>query len=351
MPQDRFITRFIKALLPVLVCYFKHPSIDKKFPGEAKNHALGTLTAKRLLNLRRGGHWRGLNNRGQVRFWPPAAEVKDEKMKCEEGRELITGLVDDELSPVESSSIREHLGVCPNCPQIYSLESSMKRMLRQAAMDMHTPPELKKRILRQQRRSLRRAWWSELRESLPRIASVVGQAAVIASLLVIPILSARYWLTSPYFPIVPGIFQSYRQITEGEIVPARMENLAELKEKLTQLVNGEFAPMAYDFSSMNIHLVGGLLQEIANRKILVAVYQGNGLTIICYTFIGSEGDAPEIAEMFFDAEKGMNFHQFYYTHTNAVMHREGKIMCILMSQIARDELFALARAKAHADHM
>lgn len=272
-------------------------------------------------------------------------------MKCEEGRELITGLVDDELSPVESSSIREHLGVCPNCPQIYSLESSMKRMLRQAAMDMRAPPELKKRILRQQRRSLRREWWSELRESLPRIASVAGQAAVIASLLVIPILFARYWLTSPYFPIVPGIFQSYRQITHDEIAPIAMNNLAELKEQLSQSVDQQFAPMAYDFSTMNLHLVGGMVQEIANRRVLVAVYQGNGSTIVCYTFVGSEDDAPAIAEVSFDAEKRMNFYRFFYNETNAVMHREGKIMCILMSQIARDELLALARAKAHADHM
>jgi hypothetical protein len=227
----------------------------------------------------------------------------------------------------------------------------MKRMLKQAAMDMCAPPELKRRILRERRRSLRRAWWSELRESLPRIASVVGQAAVIASLLVIPILSARYWLNTPYMPIVPGIFQSYRQITHDEIAPMAIINLTELKEQLSQSVNRQFAPMAYDFSTMNLHLVGGMVQEIAKRKVLVAVYQGNGSTFVCYTFVGSEADAPEIAEVSFDAEKGMNFYQFFYNETNAVMHREGKIMCILMSQIPRDELLALARAKARTDHM
>jgi hypothetical protein len=187
--------------------------------------------------------------------------------------------------------------------------------------------------------------------SLPRARSFAAQAAVLVALLAIPFFSARYWLASPYFPIVPGIFQSYRDITEAKIVPVKMNNPAELKEKLTQAVDGQFEPMAYDFSSMNIHLVGGLLQEIANRKVLVAVYQGNGLTIICYTFIGSDSDAPEIAEMFFDVEKTMNFHQFFYTHTNAVMHREGRINCILMSQMPRDELLALARAKARTDHM
>jgi anti-sigma factor (TIGR02949 family) len=269
-------------------------------------------------------------------------------MKCEEAQELITGLVDGELSLAESSIIRAHFGDCPNCPQIYSLELSTKRVLRQAAMDIHAPAKLRKKILREQRRSLRRAWLPGLQESLPRISNFVARAAVMAALLVIPIFSARYWPHSPYFPIVPGILQSYRQITQGEIVPSEMASLVDLKERLMQSVDGKFAPMAYDFSTMELHLVGGMVQEIANRKILVAVYKGSGATVICYTFLGSEDDAPAVAEVIFDLEKRMNFFRFFQAETNAVMHREGNVMCILMSQIAKDELLALARAKAHA---
>jgi Putative zinc-finger len=269
-------------------------------------------------------------------------------MKCEEAQELITGLVDGELSLAESSIIWAHFGDCPNCPQIYSLELSTKRVLRQAAMDIHAPAELRKKILRQQRRSLRSAWPPKLQESLPRISSFIAQAAVIAALFVIPILSARYWLHSPYFPIVPGIFQSYRQITYGEIVPSEMDSLPELKERLMQSVDGKFAPMAYDFSTMKLYLVGGMVQEIAKRKVLVAVYKGSGVTVICYTFLGAEDDLPAVAKVIFDPEKSMNFFRFFHAETNAVMHREGNVMCILMSQMTRDELLALARAKAHA---
>jgi Putative zinc-finger len=269
-------------------------------------------------------------------------------VKCAEAQELITGLVDNELSPQESALITAHFGECAECPKSFSREYALKRLLRNAATTIHAPTELRVKIARAQRRSPHKVWLSRSWRALPRAQSFAVQGAVLVALLAIPLFSTRYWLTSPYFPIVPGIFQSYRQITEGEIVPVKMKNLAELKERLTQLVDGQFAPMGYDFSSMNIHLVGGLLQEIANRKVLVALYQGNGLTIICYTFVGSDGDAPEIAEMFFDAKKGMDFHQFFYTHTNAVMHREGNINCILMSQMPKPDLLELARAKAHS---
>ena len=269
-------------------------------------------------------------------------------MKCEEAQELITGLVDNELSTQESALITAHFGECADCAKSFSREYALKRLLSNAAARIDAPTELRAKIASAQRHPPHKVWLSTSWRSLPRARSFAVQTAALVALLAIPFLFARYWITSPYFPIVPGAFQNYRQITGGEIVPVKMKNLAELKERLTQLVDGQFAPMAYDFSSMNIRLVGGLLQEIANRKVLVAVYQGNGLTIICYTFIGSDGDAPDIAEMFFDAEKGMNFHQFSYSHTNAVMHREGDINCILMSQMPMSDLLELARAKAHS---
>jgi len=105
--------------------------------------------------------------------------------------------------------------------------------------------------------------------------------------------------------------------------------------------------MAYDFSMMDLNLVGGLFQEIVSRPVLITVYKGKGLTLICYTFLGSEDDAPAVAEILFDPGKGMNFYQFSHARTQAVMHREGKVMCILVSQMPMDELLALARSKAH----
>lgn len=269
-------------------------------------------------------------------------------MKCEEAQELITGLVDGELSTQESALITTHFGECAECPKSYSREHTLKRLLKNAAMSIHAPSELRGKILRERRRQARGARLSELWEVLQPVRAVAVQAALLVVLLAVPFLTARYWRASPHFPIIPGMFQSYRQITGGEIIPTKMNDLAELKDQLTQLVDGQFAPMAYDFSTMNIRLVGGMVQEIANRKVLVAVYQGNDLTIVCYTFLGSEGDAPEIAEMLFDAEKGMSFYQFFYTQTNAVMHREGTINCVLMSQIPMPDLLKLARAKAHS---
>jgi len=266
-------------------------------------------------------------------------------LNCEDGLELITGLVDDELSPQEVLSIQAHLADCPNCRWIYSEEQALKSHVRELAMNIRAPAVLKERILREQRRSLRNAWLSELWRELPRIPRMVAQTALIAALIVLPVLSARYWLTSPYIPIAEGVFQSYTQIAQGMIRPITIKNITELKEQLTRSVDGKFAPMAYDLSMMGLRPVGGLLQDIANRQVLVTVYEGKGSILICYTFLGSEDDAPATADISFDAEKRMNFYQFSYGQTNAVMRRAGQVMCILVSQMPMSELLALARAK------
>ncbi len=42
----------------------------------------------------------------------------------------------------------------------------------------------------------------------------------------------------------------------------------------------------------------------------------------------------------------MNFYTFSRGRVNAVLHREGEIICILASELPMDELLALAKLKA-----
>jgi len=49
---------------------------------------------------------------------------------------------------------------------------------------------------------------------------------------------------------------------------------------------------------------------------------------------------------FFDADKKMNFYAFSQGCMNAILHREGDVICILASEMPMEELLALARSKA-----
>ena len=104
--------------------------------------------------------------------------------------------------------------------------------------------------------------------------------------------------------------------------------------------------MGYDLTAMQLRPVAGLVRDIQGRHILIAIYQGRGGTLFCYTFFGSEEDAPADAAKFFDPVKKINFYAFSQDGLNAVLHREGEIICVLASEMPMENLLALAKSKA-----
>ena len=67
-------------------------------------------------------------------------------MKCEEAQELITALVDEELSHLERASIEAHLEYCPRCRWAYEQEQALKREIHKVGV-ISVPAELKRKIL------------------------------------------------------------------------------------------------------------------------------------------------------------------------------------------------------------
>ena len=106
--------------------------------------------------------------------------------------------------------------------------------------------------------------------------------------------------------------------------------------------------MGYDLSMVNLKPVAGTAQTFDGRRVLVALYQGEGGALTCYTFLGTENDAPPGAQTFVDADKNMTFYSYSVGRINAVLHREGTLICILVSAMPMPDLLALARSKAAA---
>ncbi|MBI2363574.1 MAG: zf-HC2 domain-containing protein [Deltaproteobacteria bacterium] len=266
-------------------------------------------------------------------------------MKCEDAQELITALVDKQVSDQERSSIESHLKDCQRCRFIYEQEQALKREIGAAGARLHAPAGLRSKILSDRRifPGPERSSGSWTERILP--AWSFPRPALALALAVVLILPMLYFMRTPSEPISLAAVEIQRKIIGGEISVRKMSNLDELRKWQIRAVNGEFTPMEYDLSSMNMLPVGGVVQEVNGRKTLVTVYTGNGLTITCFTFLGTEEDAPKIASVFFDPEKKMNFYSFSKDGLNAVLHREGSIICILVSNMPGDELLALVRAK------
>jgi hypothetical protein len=173
-----------------------------------------------------------------------------------------------------------------------------------------------------------------------------ARPTLAAAVLLAIMLPAVFFLRTSREPIAAAALESYDLFRKGALSVRRAENPAEIVEQLTRAVDGHFHPMGYDLTAMHLQPVAGLVREIQGRKILVAIYQGPGGTLFCYTFFGSEEDVPGNAARFYDAAKKMNFYAFSRAGLNAVLHREGEMICILASEMPMEELLSLAKSKA-----
>jgi anti-sigma factor RsiW len=267
-------------------------------------------------------------------------------VNCDEAQELITALVDQELRDPERSSLEVHLTECARCRWAREEERALKQAIRRAGQGILAPDGLRDRILSNPRifaaKSPPARRW---RDYIWPVPQMLRPALAIALILAIA-LPTLYWFKERSEPIAFAAIQTYDLFLRGELPVQRAENSNEIEAQLTSAVGGRFHPMGYDLRAMDLTPIAGLVREIQGRKILVAIYQGQGRSLFCYTFLGSEEDAPPNAARFFDAGKKMNFYAFSRGEVNAIFHREGEVICILASNMPMAELLALAQSKA-----
>jgi anti-sigma factor RsiW len=262
------------------------------------------------------------------------------QMNCQQAEELITALADNELSDSEHSEIAAHLGACGDCRLRYERELALKRQLRRAGDAIHAPAKLRERMLHDRRifpgagASERRSTWRTGPFFTPALA---------AALFVLMLLPVLYWTRSSDSPVAIAAIRTHERILKGEFPVVRGGSPEEIKSRLSETVGGAFAPMTYDLSSIKTKAVAGAALDWNGQKVLATIYQGAGPSITCYTFPGIEADAPAGAKAFYDENKKINFYTYSRDGINLVWHREGKLICILVSSLPAPELLAVAR--------
>jgi len=267
-------------------------------------------------------------------------------VNCDEAQELITALIDQELRDPERSSLEAHLTECARCRLAQEEEQALKETIRRAGQSILAPDGLRDRILSNpsifpEKGRFARNWRDYVWPTLPRL-----RPALAIVLLLVLALPTFYLFKQTSEPIAFAALQTYDLFLRGELPVRKAANSKEVEAQLTSAVGGRFHPMGYDFTAMKLRPVAGVVREIQGRTILVAIYQGQGGTLFCYTFLGSETDAPPNAVRFFDPSKKINFYTFSRAGVNAVLHRENGVICILASEMPMEELLALAKSKA-----
>jgi anti-sigma factor RsiW len=270
-------------------------------------------------------------------------------MKCAEAEELISALADNELSEPERFSVEGHLRDCPRCQRAYERHQSLNSEIRTVGASVVAPIDLKQRIISGQRTMLEKAESSSSGKLIIRLQPFL-RPAFASALLVVLVISIFFLVRIPSQPISTAALQIWARIDKGEISLRGATNTDELHDWLERAVDGKFGPLGYDFSQLGVQPIGGTVREVEGRQILVAVFRGNGLSIMCFTFLGTEGDAPTDATVFFDPATRIQFYNFSHSGINAVLHREGNIICLLTSNMPPEKLLSVVRSQSPHKH-
>jgi len=270
-------------------------------------------------------------------------------MKCEQAEELISALIDDELSDPERSSIEGHLKDCPKCQRAYEWGRVLNREMRTVSASVIAPVDLRQRILSDQRTSPKESK-STLRSRLLLQFQPFLRPAYALALIAIVAVSIFFLVSAPNEPLSLKALQIREKIDKGEISLHQATNTDELHDWLGRGVGGKFGPLGYDFSPLGVKPIGGTVRELDGRQILVAVFRGNGLSITCFTFLGTEEDAPKNATVFLDPGTRIRFYSFSRNGIQAVLHREGNVVCLLTSNMSSEELLSLVRSSSPHKH-
>ena len=268
-------------------------------------------------------------------------------MNCEEAQELVTGLVDQELSSAERQALEDHLRQCKSCAALAADERLLKQALQSRAERLRAPAELRQRILADDR-IFPKPVAAESRAVNWRRNTVFRRAALAAILLLALVLPLYLQRRSASESIAVAALAAQDMLAKNLITSAGAEKPEELVARVVRESGGHFHPMGYDLSAVGLHPVAGSVQQIQGRKVLVVMYRGPGGILFCYTFVGTEADAPIHAAKFFDRGKQLNFYAFSRGPLNAVMHRERELNCILASEMPMDALLDLTRSKARS---
>lgn len=189
-------------------------------------------------------------------------------MICEEAQELITALVDNELSGLERSSIEGHLKGCRRCQAAYQQEVALKREIRRAGTTLSAPPGLREKILSDLRILPERGNAPKRRGRPGLPTKPIFRPAFVLALLALFLVPAVYLMRPKDQSIPLSALQSHKKILAGTLSFVKLGSQDKVKEQLLRAVEGQFAPMGYDLSLMGLQAVGGIVQRSAGGRSL-----------------------------------------------------------------------------------
>ncbi len=187
-------------------------------------------------------------------------------MDCKNAQTLLAGYLDDELDPMRSSEIEDHLRTCSLCSLSYKNDQLLRDALRKPSVYFTAPRELQSRIQRSVRHMAAGSVLRTLSWSWIKIAAPVAAAAIIV-LTVVPFMRGP----STEETLAEEILSSHiRSLMPNHLTDVPSSDNHTVKPWFNGRL--DFSPPVVDLAKEGFPLVGGRLDYVNNRPVAALIY-------------------------------------------------------------------------------
>jgi mycothiol system anti-sigma-R factor len=249
-------------------------------------------------------------------------------MQCEDVLERLSAFLDDELDPLGSREIQQHLDSCPSCADALGRMKGLAQRLRAEAPYYPAPDSLRARVSQAAWRDAGRG------RDAGRRRGVAAWSWLGAAATVIAIVGGAWLFTSHQRQ--EGFASMEREVVSSHIRSLMASHLMDVASTDQHTVkpwfNGklDFSPPVTDLSTSGYPLIGGRLDYLRGRPVAALVFQRRKHFINVFAW-PDEGAA--------DSQTPPRTQQGYH-----VIHEtNGRMAYWIVSDLNPEELSAFAR--------
>jgi len=254
-------------------------------------------------------------------------------------KDEVQDLLDNRLDAPMRAEVERHLESCVECRREFEALRWTKLFAAKQFAAKEAPPELRQNILRTLKAEAGRPEATTPRWA-QKLKPILAWAAALVALGIIAFI-----LISKQRQLPEVVARDFRDYQSQKLTLELDTGDRKQMEAFFATHGVPFKVQVSDLSKMHYRFVGGRVQHLRNQRAALYVYRGPGnQVLICHMYVGTASELPKGSLE--RQNRGIKFHVYEVKGVTMVFWQEGKVVCVLSSDMSVENVVQLAFAKA-----